>query len=65
MSKSFGLLCSLTGRGEPLLLPSGMGVEAGVERGGARVDRGGARAESLLLLTRRGVSVRRSQKVEG
>lgn len=59
MSKCFGLLCSLTGSGEPLLLSSGMGVEAGVERGGARVARGGARAESLLLLTRRGVSVRR------
>lgn len=59
MSKSFGLVCSLTGSGEPLLLLSGMGVEAGVERGGASVERGGARAESLLLLTKRGVSGRR------
>lgn len=50
-------LRSLTGSGDPLLLSSVAGVVAGVvERGGASVERGGARAESLLLLTRRGVS---------
>lgn len=49
-----------------MLLSSGTGVEAAVDRGGAGVDwcgvsveRGGASAESLLLLTRRGVSRRR------
>lgn len=32
-----------------------------MERGGASVERAGARAESLLLLTRRGVSGRRQE----
>lgn len=59
-AKSFGLLCLLTGSGESLLLSSGTGVKAGVEEGKAIVERGGAKAESLLLLTRRGVSGRKT-----